>query len=415
MSGLDWQKQIYLNGFSGKKPAVPIDPRALEAQAQAKMTNEAFAYIAGGAGLESTVQNNLSSFESYRIVPRMLTDVSNHDTSVELLGMKLPAPLLLSPVGVLELVHPRADLAVAEAASKSGIPFIFSNQASKPMESVAAVMGNSPRWFQLYWSKSRDLVESFIHRAESCGCTAIVVTLDTKRLGWRIRDLDLAYLPFLEGKGIAQYSSDPVFQKLLDEPEVASERKVTWQSLQGLVKMVNAYPGSGFFSKLKSGRPLKAVRKFVDIYSNPDLTWGDLRFLKEVTKLPVILKGILHPDDARMAIDHGAAGIIVSNHGGRQVDGSISTLEALPSIASVVNSRIPVLLDGGVRGGADMFKAIALGAAAVCIGRPYAYGLAIHGADGVYHVIRNFLSDFELTMSLAGCRSVKEIGAGSLK
>jgi lactate 2-monooxygenase len=415
MSGIDWQKQIYLNGFGGQKPTVPIDPKSLEERARRHMTAEAFAYIAGGAGLESTVHSNRSSFESYQIVPRVLTNVGSPDPSIELLGMKLPGPLLLSPVGVLELVHARADLAVGEAASRTGVPFIFSNQASRPMESVANVMGTSPRWFQLYWSKSRDLVASFVQRAEKSGCTAIVVTLDTKWLGWRARDLDMAYLPFLEGKGIAQYTSDPVFLRIMEEPEETPKRKITWQVLGGLVKMVNAFPGGSFFTKLASGKPIRAVRKFVNIYSNPELTWNDLRFLREVTRLPIVLKGILHPDDARTAIDHGVDAIMISNHGGRQVDGAISTLDALPGIANAVGERVPVLLDGGVRGGADMFKAIALGAQAVCIGRPYAFGLAINGAQGVYEVIRNFLADFELTMALAGCRGVKDIHREALK
>ena len=227
------------------------------------------------------------------------------------------------------------------------------------MERVAAEGGGGPLWFQLYWSSSDELVESFVGRAEKIGAQAIVVTLDTHLLGWRTRDLDIAYLPFLEGKGIAQYTSDPVFQKLMDEPsDVASSGKVTLESLMGLIKMVKAYPGNGFFSKLKSGRPLKAVRKFTSIYSNPALTWKDLAFLRQRTKLPILLKGILHPDDAIMTMEHGMNGIIISNHGGRQVDGAISTLEALPGIASVIQGKIPLLMDGGIRGGADIFKAL---------------------------------------------------------
>ncbi len=414
LSGTDWQAQIYLQGFAGRKSSLSIDLLSLEEQARRMMSTEAFAYIAGGAGLESAVRGNRSAFEAFQIVPRMLRDVSTRDTSVEVLGTKLPFPLLLSPIGVLELAHRQADLAVAEAARRTGTPFIFSNQASYPMERVAAVMQDSPRWFQLYWSKSKELVASFVKRAERSGCSAIVVTLDTTLLGWRTRDLDLAYLPFLEGKGIAQYTSDPVFLELMEQPSPGPERNVTIQSLAGLIRMVNAFPGSGFVGKLLSGKPIKAVRKFVGIYSNPALTWSDLRYLKEITKLPIILKGILHPDDARMAIDHGASGIVISNHGGRQVDGSISTLQALPGIAAAVSGKIPVMIDGGIRGGADMFKAIALGATAVCIGRPYAYGLAVNGTTGVYEVIRNFAADFELTMALAGCRSVKEITRDSL-
>lgn len=413
-SGLNRQKEIYTNGFAGIAPLVPIDPSLLEEQAAKKMSTQAKGYIIGGAGIESTIRNNRSAFDQYKIVPRMLCNVSERDTSITLFGKKLASPFLLAPIGVLEMVHPEADVAVGRAAAALGIPYIFSNQSSKPMEEVASAMGDSERWFQLYWSKSRELVASFVQRAEKCGCSAIAVTLDTTMLGWRTRDLDLAYLPFMEGKGIAQYTSDPVFQKLMDEPVPAEKRAVTWQSLAGLITLVNNYPGSGFFSKLRSGRPIKAVQKFVSIYSNPAITWEDLKFLRERTKLPILLKGILHPDDARKAVDYGMDGIIISNHGGRQVDGSISTFEALPKVAEAINKRIPILLDSGVRGGADVFKALALGANAVCIGRPYVYGLTLGGEEGVKQVLRNFLADFELTMGLAGCKNIAEISREAL-
>lgn len=409
------QKEIYLKGFAGIRSEVPVDWKMLEEKARKQMSPEAFAYIAGGAGLESTIASNRSAFEKYKIVPRMLRNVSERDSSIELFGHKIPAPLLLSPVGVLEMAHPDADLAVGRAAAKERLPFIFSNQASRPMEEVAAAMGDSPRWFQLYWSKSNDLVASLVTRAEQCRCSAIVVTLDTTLLGWRTRDLDLAYLPFLEGKGIAQYTSDPVFQRLMDEPENGSApRTLTLASLTGLFKMVKAYPGKGFIKKLQSGRPVTAVRKFTDIYSNPALTWKDLAFLRQHTKLPILLKGILHPEDASLAVSHGMNGIIVSNHGGRQVDGSISTLEALQEIVKVVRTQVPVLLDGGIRGGADMFKALALGATAVCIGRPYVYGLTIGGEEGVREVTQNLMADFDLTMGLSGCKNIAEIKSETL-
>jgi lactate 2-monooxygenase len=413
-SGINRQKEIYINGFAGIRPVVPIDAANLEQQAAGRMTPEARAYVLGGAGYESTLRSNLSDFEKHKIVPRMLRDVSNRDTSIELFGQRLSTPFLLAPIGVLEMVHPQADVAVGKAAAKLGIPYIFSNQSSKPMEEVAAAMGTAPHWFQLYWSKSRDLVASFVQRAEKCGCSAIAVTLDTTMLGWRTRDLDMAHLPFMLGKGIAQYTSDPVFQKLMDEPEPETKRNITLPFLSGVASMVKHYPGSGFFSKLKSGRPMKAVQKFVSIYSNPALTWDDLKFLRQHTKLPILLKGILHPDDARKALDFGMNGIIVSNHGGRQVDGSISTIAALPAIADVVQGKIPVLLDSGVRGGADVFKALALGANAVCLGRPYVYGLTLAGENGVEEVLRNFISDFELTMGLAGCKNISEINAENL-
>jgi lactate 2-monooxygenase len=322
---------------------------------------------------------------------------------------------MLAPVGVLEMVDREADLAVARAARSHGVPMILSNQASRPMEAVARELGDSPRWFQLYWSTSNDLVESLVARAEGSGCEAIVVTLDTTLLGWRTRDLDLGYLPFLRGKGIAQYTSDKVFRRLLKEPpaQEAPQPRPTLQALRTLVQLTRAYPGS-FLANLRSGEGRAAVQTFTEIYSRPSLTWDDLPFLRERTKLPILLKGVVHPDDARKAVDAGMDGLVVSNHGGRQIDGQIATLDALPGVVEAVGGRIPVLLDSGVRGGADIFKAVALGASAVLIGRPYAYGLAIAGEDGVREVIENFMADFDLTMGLAGCRSVGEIGRQAL-
>lgn len=416
-SALSRQTEIYLKGVSGQRPRVPLDWVKLEAKAKEWMSPAAFAYISGGAGWEHTMKNNRDGFGKWRIVPRMLRDVSGCDTSLELFGQTLPSPLLLAPVGVLEMAHRQADLAVGRAAAAIGVPMIFSNQASTPMEKVAAAMGNSPRWFQLYWSKSRDLVTSMVQRAEGCGCSAIVVTLDTTMLGWRIQDLDMAYLPFLQGKGIAQYTSDSVFQRLMDEPDgddsTPPSRRLTLKTIASVIKLINAYPGR-FFNNLFSGRPLKAVRKFTKIYTNPALNWEDLPFLREQTKLPILLKGILHPEDAKKALDYGVNGLIVSNHGGRQVDGAISAIEALPTVVDAVNEQIPVLMDSGIRGGADMLKALALGAKAVCIGRPYAYGLAIDGENGVTAILKNLMADFELTMRLSGYQSLKELNSEGL-
>ena len=411
-SALDRQKSIYVNGVSGVKPKVPIDFALLEQKAKEKMTPEAYSYIAGGAGLGETMKSNRNDFSDWRIIPRMMRDVASRDTSIELFGQRLPSPFLLSPIGVLEMAHKEADLAVAKASSQLRIPYIFSNQASVPMETCATTMGDAPRWFQLYWSKNNDLVASLVQRAERCGCSAIVVTLDTTMLGWRIQDLDLAYLPFLRGMGIAQYTSDPVFQKLIDindpNEEAPPKSKLSLETISSVLQLMSNYPDS-FFTNLKTQRPLKAVRKFINIYSRPSLTWDDLPFLRKHTKLPILLKGILHPDDAKLAVKHGVNGLIVSNHGGRQVDGSVSSIQMLPSIVDAVQGNVPILLDSGIRGGADVFKALALGANAVCIGRPYVYGLALAGQQGVQEVLQNFLSDFELTMGLAGCKSIVEI------
>lgn len=418
-SAVELQRTVYTGGMMGVQPKVPVDALRLEQAAKEKMSKEGFAYIAGGAGLESTMDANRRAFERWRIVPRMLHDVSERDTSIDLLGQKMPTPFLTCPIGVLEMAHPEADLAVASATAHLGVPMIFSNQASVAMEACAAVMGDSPRWFQLYWSKSDELVQSFLQRAENCGCSALVLTLDTTLLGWRTRDLDLAYLPFLRGLGIAQYLSDPVFMRLLDEPEPAEDAvlkpRLSWETLRNLRSVVAKYPGKGsFLQKLRSGKPLAAVRQFVNIYSRPSLTWENLAFLRDNTKLPIVLKGILHPDDARRALDSGMDGIIVSNHGGRQVDGAIGAMDALPGVVEAVKNEIPVLLDSGVRGGADAFKALALGARAVCIGRPYVYGLAIDGQAGVAAVLQHFIADFELTMGLAGCTRVNEINKDML-
>ncbi|MEQ8689201.1 MAG: lactate 2-monooxygenase [Imperialibacter sp.] len=418
MDALSWQKKIYLDGMAGILPKVPVDFAKLQKKAKKNMSKEAWAYIAGGAGRETTMAENHSGFEKWKVVPRMLNDVSQRDTSTTLFEKKLPVPLLLSPVGVLEMVHKKADLAVGKAAAKAGVPFIFSNQASVPMEKVAAAMGDSPRWFQLYWSKSNELVESLVKRAENCGCSAIVVTLDTSMLGWRTRDLDLAFLPFLQGKGIAQYTSDPVFMRLLKEKAIGEEtpveRKIRPTTFLSLIQLLNNYPG-GFFRNAFSGEPLAAVRQFINIYSRPSLTWKDLEFLRKRTKLPILLKGILHPDDAKMAMEHGMDGIILSNHGGRQVDGAVSTIEMLPEVKKAVGNDFPILLDSGVRSGADMMKALALGASAVCIARSYAFGLAIAGEQGVYDVIRNMAADFELNMGLAGCKNIEEVKALKLR
>jgi lactate 2-monooxygenase len=408
------QAEIYLGGRHGRRPAVPVSFAELESAARSRLSREAYAYVSGGAGLEGTIEANRAAFDRRRIVPRMMRDVSERDLSVELLGRRLPTPFLLAPIGVLELVHREADLAVARAAAAEGVPMIFSNQASRSMEDCAAAMGDSPRWFQLYWSTDDELVASLVGRAEACGCEAIVVTLDTTLFGWRCRDLDLAYLPFALGKGLAQYTSDPVFTASLAPAPLEPEGRPSVTAIWSLVQATRAYPG-GFRGNLRSGLPVAAVRQFLATYSRPALTWDDLPWLRERTKLPILLKGLLHPDDARLAVEHGVDGIVVSTHGGRQVDGAIGSLDALPGVVDAVAGRIPVLLDSGVRGGADAFKALALGAAAVLLGRPYVYGLALGGEQGVCEVIRNFVADLDLTIGLAGQRSVAELTSECLE
>jgi lactate 2-monooxygenase len=412
--GLQRQTEIYLAGVRGRRPTIPFDPAKLERLARRRMTPQAYAYVAGGAGAEGTMTANRAALDRWQIVPRVLRDVSDRDLSIELFGRRLPTPFLLAPVGVLELAHRDADLAVARAAAAEGVPMIFSNQASRPMEACAEAMGDAPHWFQLYWSTVDELVASFLRRAEACGCEAIVVTLDTKMLGWRSRDLDFAHLPFATGRGIAQYTSDPVFRSIVEPAAVERSGRPTPSAIRALVQATRSYPGS-FRENLRSGAGVAAVRKVMEVYSRPSLTWADFAWLREQTTLPILVKGILNPDDARLAIEHGLDGLVVSNHGGRQVDGAIGSLDALPGVVEAVGGRIPVLFDSGVRGGADAFKALALGAKAVLLGRPYVYGLALDGEAGVREVIRNLVADFDLTMALSGYRSVSELGPQSLQ
>ncbi len=410
MIGTQSQTRIYLDGVSGRVPAVPVAQAELEARAIEVMSRAAAAYIVGGAGREGTMRANTDAFAKWRIVPRVLRNVESRDTSTSLFGVTLPSPLMTAPIGVLELAHRDADLAVARAASAERVPMIFSNQASVSMEECAAAMGDGARFFQLYWSKSDDLVQSFGTRAEQCGCRGIVLTLDTTMLGWRPRDLDLAYLPFMRGMGIAQYVSDPVFRRELELPDDGppSTPRITMHALRVMRDLMWRTPGA-LGDKLRTGWPRKAVRRFVSTYSRPSLTWNDLARLRAMTSLPIILKGVLHAEDARLALEHGVDGMVVSNHGGRQIDGAIASLDALPSVVAQVQRRVPVLLDSGVRSGADLFKAVALGADAVLLGRPYVYGLAIAGEIGVREVLRNVMAEFDLTMGLAGCRNVAEI------
>ncbi|MGY1594775.1 alpha-hydroxy-acid oxidizing protein [Geodermatophilus sp. SYSU D00708] len=421
------QDEVYRAGVYGRRPRVPTAARALQRRAREHLSARAYGYVAGGAGTEATQQANRAAFDRWAVVPRVLRDVSVRDTSVELFGRRLPAPVLLGPVGALELVHPDADLAVARAAAGLGVPMVFSNQASVPMEECAAAMGAAPRWFQLYWSTSDELVESLVGRAEASGCEALVVTLDTTMLGWRPRDLDLGHLPFALGKGIAQYTSDPVFRRLVEEraaapapaqPVAAARRdrqpRPTVAAVRALVGMARAWPGP-LLDNLRSPLPRAAVETFLSIYSRPSITWADLAWLRGRTRLPILLKGVLHPDDARRALDEGVDGLVVSTHGGRQVDRSVAALDALPDVVAAVGDRAPVLLDSGVRTGADVFTAVALGARAVLLGRPFAWGLGLAGEEGVRQVVSDVVGEFDLTMGLTGHTAVGQLSPDVLR
>jgi L-lactate dehydrogenase (cytochrome)/lactate 2-monooxygenase len=310
------------------------------------------------------------------------------------------------------MAHPEAEHAVARAARSLDVPMVISTQGSVPMEETARALGDTPRLYQLYWSRDEDVVRSFVARAEAIGSDAIVVTLDTHLLGWRTRDLDLGYLPFARGEGIAQYTSDPAFRALVEQrtPSGDVPRPSVRQlpaALRALGSIRRHWPDR---VGLRDPRPRAAVETFLEVFSRSDLTWADLARLREMTSLPILVKGVQHRDDARLALEHGVDGIVVSNHGGRQVDGAIGSLDTLPGVVEEVDGRVPVLFDSGIRGGADVVKALALGARAVLVGRPWVYGLALAGEAGVHAVLEHLLAELDLTLGLVGVRSVAELG-----
>jgi L-lactate dehydrogenase (FMN-dependent) and related alpha-hydroxy acid dehydrogenases len=381
----DYYREIYAKGMlAGERPTLPMAWAELESRARESLDDRAIAYIFGGAGSEDTMRANLDAFRRWRIVPRMLRqDLSVRDLSIELLGAIMPAPVLLAPIGVQTLLHEDGELASARAAAAVGLPLITSTASATPMEQIAEASGDSPRWYQLYWPNDDELAASLVRRAEAADYSAIVLTVDNYLPGWKPRDLEQAYLPFLEGIGIAQYLSDPVFQAGLEKPPEED---------------IGA-----------------AVGHFLGVFANPNLTWERLEWLRGTTSLPIVLKGILHPDDAREARERGVDGIVVSNHGGRQIDGAIASLDALPAVIDAVGDGMAVLLDSGIRSGADAFKALALGADAVLVGRPYLWGLALDGQNGVETVLRCLLAELDLTMALSGFTRPAEIDSGVLR
>lgn len=381
-SGVERQLEIYQAGLMGAKPTLPVSPDLLEQKAKEVLEPRAYDYVAGAAGGEQTARANREAFYGWRIVPRMLRDVSERDLSVELLGKKLPAPLLLGPVGVQGIIHAEAELATARAAASLGVPSVLSTLSSQPLEQVAQACGDGPRWFQLYWTTHPEVTASLLRRAEAAGYSALVVTLDTSILGWRERDLRHPYLPFLLGEGLANFFTDPVFRSLLPKPPQQD--------------------------------PVAAIRLWGGICSHTALTWKDLNFLRQHTRVPILLKGILRVEDAEQALASGVDGLVVSNHGGRQVDGAIAALDALPAVVRAVKGRVPVLFDSGIRRGADALKALALGARAVLLGRLYIWGLAAGGEQGVRETLLNFLADFDLTLALSGYRCCAELNEAAL-
>jgi lactate 2-monooxygenase len=366
----DYQNAIYFAGLSGVVPKVPVDFATLAARATAAMPASVRDYVQGGCGDEFTQDHNAAAFRHWGMVPRMMVDCSTRDLSIDLLGLHLPSPIFMAPIGVTGLMTPdgHGDLAAARAAAETRVPLVASTLSNDPLEDVAQAMGNTPGFFQLYTPKDRDLAASLVSRAEAAGYKGIVVTLDTWVTGWRPRDLNTGNFPQLRGHVLANYFSDPVFRRLLPVPPEQD--------------------------------PAAAVRAWAATFGKV-LTWDDMPWLRSLTKLPLILKGICHPDDARRAIDTGADAIYCSNHGGRQANGGIAAIDMLPGVVAAAG-RTPVLFDSGIRSGSDVVKALALGAAAVGVGRPYSYGLALDGAAGAAHVLRCILAEADLLMAVNG-------------
>jgi lactate 2-monooxygenase len=378
----DYQNEIYLNGLRGVLPKLPVDFASLEARAAATLSESVLSYVQGGCGNERTQKWNVAAFEHWGLVPRMMADASTRDLSIDLLGMKLPTPLFMCPIGVIGMCAEdgHGDLATAQAAALTGVPMVASTLSNDPLEAVAKALGDGVGLFQLYTPKHIGVAESLVHRAEAAGFKAIVVTLDTWLTGWRPRDLNIANFPQLRGHALANYFSDPAFRASLAKPP-------------------------------EEDGPA-AVMQWAAIFGKP-LAWSDLPWLRSLTKLPLILKGICHPDDARRAIDGGADAIYCSTHGGRQANGGLAAIDMLPGVVAASGST-PVLFDSGIRSGTDMIKALALGATAVGVGRPYAYGLALDGVAGIVHVLRCLLAEADLLMAVDGYPTLADLRASGL-
>ncbi|KHF31531.1 alpha-hydroxy-acid oxidizing protein [Paenibacillus sp. JTLBN-2024] len=370
------QMDIYQCGDEAAK-LLPVSFDEWENRAKEVLAAAPFGYVYGAAGAGDTHRGNVDAFQKYRIRPRVCSDISKRDLSVSIFGDRFPVPFLLAPIGVNTILHPDGELAPAKAAAKLGVPYILSNVSSVSMEEVAEAMGDAVRWFQLYPPKDHGLTKSFLKRAEAAGFKAIVVTVDSTLLGWRETDLRNAYLPFLTGQGMGNYFSDPVFCSQLKE---SPDKNVK-----------------------------EAALKALEEGNNTCFTWKELEYIREQTRLPLLIKGITHPDDALLALEHGVDGIIVSNHGGRQLDGAVATLDALPSISESIQGKIPIIMDSGIRRGADILKAIALGATAVLVGRPYAYALAVAGQTGVEEVIKHLMAETELQLAISGRSRIEEV------
>ena len=376
----DYQNAIYMAGLSGVQPTWPVDYATLKARAERAMPPGVLGYVQGGCGDEFTQDENARAFNHWGMVPRMMVDCARRDLSTHAFGMDLASPLFMAPIGVTGMCTQdgHGDLAAAQASAATGVPLTASTLANDRLEEVHAACGTTPALFQLYTPRDPEVAASLMSRAEAAGYKAIVVTLDTWVTGWRPRDLNVANFPQLRGHVLHNYFTDPAFRSRLAAPPEEDPRTAVgaWAAMFGKV-----------------------------------LTWDDMAWLRSLTTLPIVLKGICHPDDARRAIDAGADGVYVSNHGGRQANGGLAAIDMLPGVAAAVDGRVPVLFDSGVRSGSDVIKAVALGADLVGVGRPYSYGLALGGADGCAHVLRCLLAEADLLMAVNGWPTLAAVRA----
>jgi lactate 2-monooxygenase len=379
----DYQIEIYFAGLSGVVPTLPMTFAELERRAERAMSPSVWSYVAGGAGDEHTQRANRDAFDHWGLMPRMLRAQTERDLSVDLFGLTLPTPLFMAPVGVIGICAQdgHGDLATARAAAATGVPMVASTLTVDPLEQVAAEYGDTPGFFQLYCPTDPEVAESLVRRAEAAGYRGIVITLDTWVTGWRPRDLAASNFPQLRGHCLANYFTDPVFRSRL--------------------------------AKSPEDDPQAAVLNWAMMFGKP-LTWDDLAWLRSLTDLPIVLKGICHPDDARRAVDGGADGIYVSTHGGRQANGGLAAIDCLADVAEAVPDT-PVLFDSGVRSGSDVVKALALGATAVGVGRPYAFGLSLAGTDGIVHVLRTLLAEADLLMAVDGYPTLADLTRDSIR
>ncbi|EEB07061.1 cytochrome b2 [Schizosaccharomyces japonicus yFS275] len=377
-----YQEELYEMGLHDKKPPFTTVFDEWQPLAKERLSETAYCYAAGSAGRESTERRNTEALGRVRFIPHMLTPkASTRNLEIELFGVKYPTPILVAPIGVQRLYHSEGEVAAARAASKLGIPYIMSSASSSSMEQVAQASGDGPRWFQLYWPEDPNVTVSMLEAATAAGFRTLVVTLDTWNLSWRPRDLKNAYVPFYHGVGDQVCNSTEAF---LDK-----------------MRSLNLSPKSN---------PREVGKHWVKhIFPGSQHGWDEINLLRRHWKGPIILKGIQHVDDAKKAVEYGLDGIIVSNHGGRQFDGGIGSIEALEPIVDAVGDKLTVLFDSGVRSGVDVMRALALGAKAVLIGRPFLWGLSLAGTDGVVHVLRCIMADLDLNMGLAGYHSIKEL------